>query len=461
VGELAETTPLLRVRILTGYRGFESLPVRHLSDNPIKTPISGTFRATQSATNTLSAKKSYGLRLLRVNGIYYYRRTIKGKDCKISLRTRDFKLAFHRRNLFNMLNNEEFMFQVKKGDYEFIFEYDTIEELKFGKQMAEEDYQNFLRENKERFDLVKQQIQATHNEPDTPVQKQRLTFAQLEPKFLKSKKDSGKVGASTYKAYATAFDKAKKYFKDRPIQSLDIHDFEEHRDYLKGKIKPKTINNHIAYVSMFMDYAEKYGYLNKNHCKGVDTLKVDYTKKSNFIDKEIKEILLAPFPTEENENYNLIFTIAIFSGMRISEIISLQPENICKDEETDIYYFDLIDSKTNAGIRKVPIHEALLHQNILRAKFPLLGNRTINAGEKKAMSLLYSVIDKGLKKTFHTLRGTAISKMSNANPDKIEVIQEIVGHSKGDKSLTLDTYAKGFALGLKKNIIDSIDYGLF
>ena len=32
MGELAETTPLLRVQLLTGARGFESLSVRHKCD---------------------------------------------------------------------------------------------------------------------------------------------------------------------------------------------------------------------------------------------------------------------------------------------------------------------------------------------------------------------------------------------------------------------------------------------
>lgn len=46
----------------------------------------------------------------------------------------------------------------------------------------------------------------------------------------------------------------------------------------------------------------------------------------------------------------------IYSGVRISELLDLKKENVYLDER----YFDVIESKTDSGIRKVPISKKVL-----------------------------------------------------------------------------------------------------
>jgi hypothetical protein len=206
---------------------IESLSVRHQSDNSHKQRISGTCKHTDKAIKTLSAKNSYGLRLFKVNGIYYYRRTIKRKDCKISLRTRDFKTALMRRNIFNMMSDGEFMFTFEKGDYKFVFEYETMDELREGVQLAKETYEQLHQDlDTEALNKTMQIFEHIDKTRMTnlPANQQiadvneNITFAELEIRFLASKRKAEKVGESTYKAYATAFDKLKRFFKGVPIR---------------------------------------------------------------------------------------------------------------------------------------------------------------------------------------------------------------------------------------------------
>lgn len=43
----------------------------------------------------------------------------------------------------------------------------------------------------------------------------------------------------------------------------------------------------------------------------------------------------------------------IYSGVRVSELLDLKCENVCIDE----HYFKVVESKTDSGVRVVPIHD--------------------------------------------------------------------------------------------------------
>ena len=58
----------------------------------------------------------------------------------------------------------------------------------------------------------------------------------------------------------------------------------------------------------------------------------------------------------KDDKYYQIPLMLLYNGTRISEFLSLKKENVHLDEQ----YFDVIDSKTENGIRKVPIADKLL-----------------------------------------------------------------------------------------------------
>lgn len=351
------------------------------------------------------------------------------------------------------------MLKISANDYEYIFEYENAEQFR--------DYLSQIRE------LHKEMVAIN---PPTTVQKASqidfeleqasredsinsdfMTFEDLELKFIAQKRKMDKVSASTYKAYASTFNKLKAYFGDTYVYTATIEDYEEFRDYLREEhnLKNKTINNHIAYVNLFLTYAVDYKLIRVNNVKVLENFKEDSTTKENFTDEDIKNI----FAYDYEQNYKDIFTIASHTGMRVSEIINLTQECVKQDQKSGIYYFDILQSKTKAGIRKVPIHKNILDDVLNRMKFPLLDEeRSNNASQKAILRQLYKVIPKESTKSFHTFRGTFISKCLNNFPEKLLIIQEIVGHSKTKGSLTIDTYAKGFDISLKKEIVDSVFY---
>ena len=58
---------------------------------------------------------------------------------------------------------------------------------------------------------------------------------------------------------------------------------------------------------------------------------------------------------QEDPYYQLILML-LYSGVRISELLDLKKENVHLNEQ----YFDVLASKTENGIRKVPIADKVL-----------------------------------------------------------------------------------------------------
>ena len=68
--------------------------------------------------------------------------------------------------------------------------------------------------------------------------------------------------------------------------------------------------------------------------------------RSPFQEDEIKHLW-----TVANDKYAMITLMLIYGGCRVSELLDLFKKNVHLDE----HYYDIVKSKTQAGIRKVPI----------------------------------------------------------------------------------------------------------
>ncbi|ATB70294.1 Tyrosine recombinase XerC [Sulfurospirillum diekertiae] len=281
--------------------------------------------------------------------------------------------------------------------------------------------------------------------------KEPLTFKQLEDLFLKQKEKVGKVGLSSIKMYKAALKDLMEYFQNININELKYQDFENFQNFLIAKgLNNKTINNKITYLRMFLDYAEKFELIEKNFANKLEMLKEEVKEKENFTGEEINSLL-----ENASQEFKDFLKVAMFTGMRLQEILAIK--EILTDSKTKIKYIQVGDSKTASGIRKVPLHGELLN-----IKFPLFDIknddvRTFSTNIGKRINRYIETIAK--EKTIHTFRATFINKIVNNFPDRIEIAQELVGHSKGNKTLILNTYSKEFDISLKKEIVDSVKYG--
>ena len=146
--------------------------------------------------------------------------------------------------------------------------------------------------------------------------------------------------------------------------------------------------------------------------------------------------------------------IAALSGMRLAEIVTLRVE------QTTGGWFDIKDAKTQAGIRRVPIHSGLrkLIEARTKGKGPkdwlfheLAGESWDAAAVMTKRFTRYRVAcgvdDKveGKRRSlvnFHSFRRWFITEARHAG-QPVEVVQDVVGHAPDKKDITFGVYTQG------------------
>ena len=226
----------------------------------------------------------------------------------------------------------------------------------------------------------------------------------------------------------------------------------------------KTISCRLSPCKMYWQFLQLRGYVDpdrnpfsnllinqKNNSKKNNSRQEFYVEEINQLTKEIK--------SKSDPELYYLFQIAIYTGARIEEI--------CKIKKSDVgkVSIKIINSKTSAGIREVPIHNQLtglirelknssreeyLISNLVPNKF---GERSASIGKK------FGRLKKGLgfdsTKVFHSIRKTVVTQLEQAGVPE-SVTADIVGHEK--KTITYGLYSGGSSLKQKLEAINKISY---
>jgi len=169
--------------------------------------------------------------------------------------------------------------------------------------------------------------------------------------------------------------------------------------------------------------------------------------------------------------------IGLLSGMRLDEIAQLRIRDVCRDEDTGRWFFDVGRSggrstKTFSSIRRVPIHRELERIGLLRYRKSLIGHgATIEdhlwpdvkaQGERPRSSAWSKWFGRYLRdkcgitdttKVFHSFRHT-FKRMTRDAGLLEEQHDALTGHSGGGS--VGRGYGKGFSLGPLVAAIDKV-----
>lgn len=274
-----------------------------------------------------------------------------------------------------------------------------------------------------------------YNKNPYDIEAAKMTFSEVYEKWSSEKFPT--ISASNIKGYQASY-KSCQALHNRAFKELKLIDLQDVIDTC-GKNYP-TLRKIKVLLNQVYSYAMKYELCSKDYSQYVNILKFkdknpNKTDRAPFTEKEINALWM-----QTDNIYVQIVLMLIYSGVRVSELLDLKRKNVFIDE----HYFEVVKSKTNSGIRAVPIHdrtypifkkwydegcEYLLHT-------PEGEHFTYrNYYDSYWMPVMELI---GCSHKPHDTRHTCISMMAakNVNPT---LIKKIIGHS-GAMSLTERVY---------------------
>ena len=260
--------------------------------------------------------------------------------------------------------------------------------------------------------------------------------------FLKFLENDKKVSNNTLQSYKRDLEQYKNYLltndiKYNKIEEEDIKVFVKYLLEEQNK-KPSTISRMIASIRSFYQYEVKNKKVTKDPTENIQSPKIE--KKAPFIltTKEVE--LLLEQPTDEDLKGirdKAMLEFAYATGMRVTEIISLNVEDVNLEKE-------YVECKTGKKVRDIPLGKMALiaiKEYINKARDIMVksdkekalfvnmnGKRLTRQGFWKIIKYYQEQahIDKDI--TPHTLRHSFATHLLQ-NGAELKAIQTMLGHS--------------------------------
>lgn len=328
-------------------------------------------------------------------------------------------------------------------------------------------------------------------------EEQQLPFAALVEKYLKQWRASGDVkeGPNTEQQKRSTYRLFGEFFSNRPIRDVTAQDAALFYDTLKlfdpnwarspslrilhwNKLvaevgnRPKglaanTMNRHMRALQELWKWAKRRG-----QCKG-DNPFADFTTRlkpsvntHGYLPWRTEELQSLLKPKPRRDDLCEVMIVGLFTGMRVNEIASLTWDQIESERGSDIFYFEIHDSKTPSGVRQVPVHSSLnwligrLSEAAVGRIWPNFNKEGPGKRPGADASRMFSTFKlargfKDRRKTFHSFRKNVTKIMERAGVPENEWAQ-VLGHERG---FTYQTYnPDGITLSRKAEIIELIQY---
>lgn len=278
---------------------------------------------------------------------------------------------------------------------------------------------------------------ADYNRNPYDTKAAKMTFDEVYEEW--SKKKFPTVSESNIKGYKASY-KTCGILYNRVFKDLKLADLQQVIDTC-GKNFPTLKKIKILFNQLY-EFALKNDICNKDYSTFVEIAQYkDRNPNKHTRTKFTKEEVVKVWTMKEDKYYQIILML-LYNGTRISEFLDLKKENVHLEEQ----YFDVIDSKTENGIRKVPIADKLLpyykdwYNSCHDCEYLLHtedGKRFLyrNYYDSYWTPLVEQI---GIDRTPHCTRHTCISMLSEAGVQDT-TIKKIVGHS-GAMTLTEKVY---------------------
>lgn len=280
------------------------------------------------------------------------------------------------------------------------------------------------------------QMLAEYNKNPFDVEASKITFQEVYERWSKDKFPT--ISHSNVNGYEASY-KVCTALYSKSFKDLKLADLQFVVDSC-GKNYP-TLKKLKSLFSQLYEYAMKHDICGKDYSEFVDIARYrDKNPNKRDRDKFSAEQIERLWQLSEDPYYQIVLML-IYNGCRISEFLDLKKEHVHLEEQ----YFDVIASKTENGIRKVPIADKVLP--FYRTWFE--GSQCeylLHTPDQKHFdyrnyydSYFTPLMEQlGHTQTPHCTRHTCISMLTQAHVDQT-MIKKIVGHA-GAMTLTERVY---------------------
>ena len=280
------------------------------------------------------------------------------------------------------------------------------------------------------------QMLADYNLNPFDVKASKITFQEVYEKWSKAKfpiisKSNVHGYEASYKVCGTLY--------NRIFKEIRLADLQLVVDTC-GKNFP-TLKKLKGLFSQLYEYAMKNDICNKDYSEYVDILQYkeknpDKRDHNKFTKEEVDRL----WELSDQPFYQIILML-VYNGCRISEFLDLKKEHINLEQQ----YFDVIASKTENGIRRVPIADKVLPfykawYESSDCEYLLHTPQNQHFDYRNYYDSYWTPLMKnlGFDHKPHDTRHTCVSMLVEAHVDQT-MIKKIVGHS-GAMTLTEKVY---------------------
>lgn len=267
------------------------------------------------------------------------------------------------------------------------------------------------------------QALSAFNDNPYDIEMSRTTFEDIYKRWY-SEKFNDESNPSTIRNYQSAYKHCEQLYNMK-----------------MSEIRPPQLQAVIDSVDSYNNKKRIQTLFNKMYdwCIRHDCIKKDYSLQTNINVKSDSPAERNPFTMQEiqklwdlksSNEYIPLILMLIYSGVRISELLDLQKKDVHLDEQ----YFYVRQSKTDSGVRIVPIADKVLpfweyfikKSDCEYAVCSVSGQR-LTYDNFKRRYWKEIMLQLNMDHTIHETRHTFISQMVTKNIN-MTIIKKIVGH---------------------------------
>ena len=206
------------------------------------------------------------------------------------------------------------------------------------------------------------------------------------------------------------------------------------------KAAPKTLNEYLNAANAFLNWMVRFGRVVDNPLKVIEKINTDGKQELRraLTDDEFTRLL------EVSEDYYLVYLTAVYTGLRLSELMQLIVADVKLDEERP-YLIAQASTTKNGKKATVPLHPRLVEEfeSALKGKqaeervFPQYSCPDRRFRRHLKAAGIERIDATGRKVVFHSLRNTFATRLARQGVSQ-RLAQELMRHS--DPRLTANIY---------------------